>query len=119
MSDLPDWLRLRSGIESSEGRHAIAQKLLDTAAEIERFKNKWFAAEESAAASFRETLQYRTFAEKAAGEIERLTAERDTLRHDIGVCRERIAVLEATVRVYERHDSERTDSAIAKVPARR
>ena len=31
-----------------------------------------------------------------------ITAECDTLRHDAGVYRERIALLEATVRTYER-----------------
>ena len=36
MSELTDWLRLRAGIELKIGRNAIAQKLLDAAAEIER-----------------------------------------------------------------------------------
>ena len=78
------------------------RRLTDLQAEVEQIKNKWLAAEESAAASFREMLQYRTYAEKAAAEIERLTTERDTLRHDAGVYREKIALLEATVRTYER-----------------
>ena len=76
MGDLADWLRLRSEIESSEGLHAISQKLLDAAAEIER--------------------------------LAAIASERDMLRHDISVCREQVALLEATVRVYERQEARAT-----------
>jgi predicted RNase H-like nuclease (RuvC/YqgF family) len=40
--------------------------------------------------------------QEAEREIERLRVELDTLRHDIGSCREKIALLEAMVRTYER-----------------
>ena len=40
--------------------------------------------------------------EEQERQLTAIAAERNTLRHDAGVCRERIALLEATVRTYER-----------------
>ena len=36
MTELTDWLRMRSVNESADGRHGTAQKLIDAADEIER-----------------------------------------------------------------------------------
>ena len=39
MTELTQWLRLRAGIESADGRYGIAQKLLTAADEIERLQS--------------------------------------------------------------------------------